>query len=162
MRRSPHRPHVTLGLLSLAFVALALQACGLCGTEKLVDKARSPKVMAFNEMSDTQQKAVTDLGLTKDKEAVIWFYDQSLTGSGEDANVLTTKRVVSIQGGKTYEVKFNEIKSVEHDVGGTSERIRVEKESGEFVVLKFGVLADSKRMYESLCSKVEGKCGDTP
>ncbi|RYE93515.1 MAG: hypothetical protein EOO75_04200 [Myxococcales bacterium] len=150
--------NLSTSLLALALLTSTLPACGVCGSEKLVEKARSQRVIASNEMGKGQRETLQQLKLVGESEAVIWYYDRTVTGSGSEGNLLTTKRIVSYRNRDVFEAAFPDIRSASHESGGTSERIRVEKSSGEFVVLQFGLGADSKRMYESLCQKIEGKC----
>lgn len=151
--------NVSTSLLTLTLLLLpTLPACGLCGSEKLVEKARSQRVLASNEMSKDQREVLRQLKLVGEDEAVIWYYDRTVTGSGSDANVLTTKRITTFKDKEVFAIPFAEISAASHEVGGTSERIRIEKASGEFVVLQFGLAADSQRMFESLCQKAQGKC----
>lgn len=150
--------NLSTSILALALLSTTLPACGICGSEKLVEKARSQRVVASNEMEKGQREAIQQLKLVSESEAVIWYYDRTVTGGGSEGNLLTTKRIISYKDKEVFDAAFPDIKSASHESGGTSERIRVEKGSGEFVVLQFGLGADSKRMYESLCAKIEGKC----
>ncbi|MCB9762136.1 MAG: hypothetical protein H6739_20110 [Alphaproteobacteria bacterium] len=133
--------------------------CGFLGTEQVLEKARSPKVMAVNEMNEDQRNGLSEHGLLDEGEGIIWYYDPSVTGGADSANVLTTERVGTYDKQDTYEVRFEDVVSAELDKGGTSERIRVEKSSGEFITLTFGLAADSARFFDSLCKKVgEERC----
>jgi hypothetical protein len=142
----------------LVLLAIAASGCGFCGTEQWVDAARSPKVIANNEMTDDQRETVKEKKILKKGEVIIWYYDASLTGNGEHANILTTKRAAMYDESGVFKVTFDKVKSVEHEMGGTSERIRIEKKSGEFIVMKFGLASDSGRLYDSLCDKVGDAC----
>ncbi len=126
-----------------------------------MEKVRSEKVRAGNEVSDGEREKLKERKLLDEGEVIIWLYDNTLTGMATNLNVLTTKRVANIKGDNVFAARFDEIKAASYEAGGTSERIRVEKTNGEFVVLQFGLNSDSKRMFDSLCTKVPGKCPGT-
>jgi hypothetical protein len=92
----------TIVSVLLFSLAAGMSGCGFCGTEQWVDAARSPKVIANNEMTDDQRAVVKDKKILKDDEVIIWYYDASLSGNGDEANILTTKRAAMYDESGVY------------------------------------------------------------
>ena len=148
---------ISCGLI-WSLTAITFSGCGFFGMERLVEKARSPKVLAENELTKEQEATLTDRAYIDDEEFVIFFYDTGGDGQGKEGNLLTTRRMIQYDEDQENILTFDEIVSAEHELGGTSERLRLERPDGGYMVMTFGLTADSIRMYQSLCKKIESKC----
>ncbi len=142
----------------LAALLLTASACGYCGTEKLVEEARSAKVIAANEMSDAQTEALQKMGVPGDDEKITWYYDHSVTSRGSEANVLTNKRILHANDGKITEAPLDQVKKARIEIGGSSDTIELETQDGDIIVLRFGKFGDADKMFKTLCERAEGAC----
>lgn len=144
----------------LLTLSLSLAACGYCGTEKLVEEARSSKVIAANEISEAQTKAMEKAGIPVEDEKVVWYYDHSVTSRGSEANILTTKRILHLKDTKVTEAPIDQIKKAKIEIGGSSDTIDLETKDGSIIVLRFGKFGDADKMFKTLCERAEGACGE--
>lgn len=152
--------HLTISSLAaaLASIALLASACGSCGAEQDPASAYAPKVIAVTEMTERQRSRLLELELIEEGEGIIWYYDPSPIGRASSANVLTNRRIGAYSGDEVSSLLLDDVESASHQQDEGSERIRVEGEGDEALLLEFGPSSDSERMYSALCERIKGHC----